>query len=67
MISSLWTDTPNPSPLHSSIEMLLDFIFTMLAPECGSVLLGTYQSSVLKQALEEECMELYGAVMWPTV
>jgi hypothetical protein len=47
--------------------MLLDFIFTMLAPECGSVLLGTYQSSVLKQALEEECMELYGAVMWPTV
>jgi hypothetical protein len=67
VISSLWTESPNLEPLHVRIEMLFDFVFTMLAPTCGSVLLGTYQPSVLLKALEDECVELYGAALWPAI
>jgi len=67
IISSLWSEAPNTEPLHVRLEQLLDFIFTMLsAGECGSVLLGSYQERVLLKALEAECVELYGAALWPT-
>ena len=38
--SDLWSEAPKTIPLHTRLLMLFDFIFLMIAPNCGSVLLG---------------------------
>eukprot|EP00238_Polyblepharides_amylifera_P000199 CAMPEP_0196572390 /NCGR_PEP_ID=MMETSP1081-20130531/2449_1 /TAXON_ID=36882 /ORGANISM="Pyramimonas amylifera, Strain CCMP720" /LENGTH=598 /DNA_ID=CAMNT_0041889699 /DNA_START=171 /DNA_END=1964 /DNA_ORIENTATION=- len=46
------------------LEMMLDFIFLMMDPLCGSLLLGTLDRKSLKVAMEAECKELHGSVLW---
>uniref|UniRef100_A0A7S0RU34 EF-hand domain-containing protein n=1 Tax=Pyramimonas obovata TaxID=1411642 RepID=A0A7S0RU34_9CHLO len=62
--SDLWSDVPKVNPLHVRLHMLFDFMFLMIAPSCGSVLLGTYNAADFHRAIDEECKELYGGLLW---
>jgi hypothetical protein len=61
----MYDPAPKPLPLDVRLRMLLDFIFLMMAPGCGSVLLGTYTAAEFHRAIDEECTLLYGKLLWP--
>mmetsp|Transcript_7583 Transcript_7583/g.13044 ORF Transcript_7583/g.13044 Transcript_7583/m.13044 type:complete len:600 (+) Transcript_7583:255-2054(+) len=63
--SCMYDPAPKPLPLNVRLRMLLDFIFLMMAPGCGSVLLGTYTAAEFHRAIDEECTLLYGKLLWP--
>mmetsp|Transcript_23877 Transcript_23877/g.77642 ORF Transcript_23877/g.77642 Transcript_23877/m.77642 type:complete len:583 (+) Transcript_23877:42-1790(+) len=62
--SEFWTVPVHERPLQARLKCLLDYIFGMFSPACGSILLGTYDRGVLLDSLAEECKSLHGKVLW---
>lgn len=45
--------------------MLLDYMFLMFAPDCGSVVLGTYDINKFTEMIDQECIDIHGELLWP--
>jgi len=66
--SSFWEQPPPEAvkPLETRLVSLFDYLFAAMDPECGSVLLGTYDHDKLMASLVVECEALHDKVLWKT-
>ncbi|KAK3280084.1 hypothetical protein CYMTET_12066 [Cymbomonas tetramitiformis] len=62
--SEFWANPEKTRSLAERVLSFLDYMFLKFEPDCGSVLMSTYESAKLLGSLASESKQLYGKVMW---